>query len=274
MNALEKYNARVDATGSLVCVGLDADMDHPKFPEHLRSLKNPQFEFCKLIIDETHSFVSAYKPNFAFFEANGSKGYDELEMVAHYLRDNRPDIFRIADAKRGDIGNTNRGYVKSIFDNMEFDAITLSPYMGRESLMNFLEREDKASIILCRTSNPGAGELQDKHLVDSMEKELFKNIAVNVADDWNTLGNCMLVTGATYPEELRIIRKLVGDMTLLVPGIGAQGGDVEKTVKAGLNSEGKGMIINSSRGIIFSEDPSAEAKKLRDTINQYRAIAA
>lgn len=272
MNFQEKLDATVKKNNSLVCVGLDSDVN--KIPEHLKSKENAVFEFNKAIIDVTHNLVCAYKPNSAFYEANGDEGLKQLKLTFDYINKTYPEIVSILDAKRADIGNTNNGYVKYAFDWLNADGITLHPYLGREAMGPFLQREDKASIILCRTSNKGAGEFQD--LVFQGEP-LYKIVAKKVASEWNKLGNCMMVIGATYPEELAEVRKIAGDMTFLVPGIGAQGGDVEKTVKAGLNSKGAGMIINSSRGIIFaSSGPDfattarQEAKKLKEEINKYR----
>ena len=263
--AKEKYNTRAKKVDSLVCVGLDSELE--KIPEQFKNLERPQFEFNKWIIDQTAEFAAAFKPNIAFYEARGDAGMQDLKMTMEYLQKNYADIFTICDAKRADIGNTNNGYVVSIFDWLGFDAITLHPYLGKEALKPFLDREDKVSIILCRTSNPGAGELQDLK-VDG--KPVWQVVAEKVNSDWNYNHNCMLVVGATYPKEMAQIRSAVGDITFLVPGIGAQGGDVEATVKAGLNSEKSGMIINSSRGIIFAENPAEEAKKLRDEINKFR----
>src|SRR3989344_559116 len=159
MNPIDKYNQRAKKINSLLCVGLDSDFE--KLPEKFKAMENPQFEFNKYIIEETHEFAAVYKPNSAFYEARGDKGLQELKMTMDYLREKHPDIFTILDAKRGDIGNTNNGYVASIFDWLGFDAVTLHPYLGKEALLPFLERKDKGCIILCRTSNPGAGELQD-----------------------------------------------------------------------------------------------------------------
>lgn len=265
MPIIDKYNQRADKVSSLVCVGIDSDFE--KIPEKFRQMENPQFEFNKWIIDQTHEYAAAYKPNIAFYDARGDQGLRELKMTMDYLVEKYPDIFRICDSKRGDIGNTNNGYVEELFDWLYFDAITLHPYMGKESLQPFFDRKDKGLIVLCRTSNPGAGELQDL-LVDG--KPLWQIVAEKVRDEWNTNENCLLVVGATVPEETKIIREIVGEMTFLMPGIGAQGGDVEAAVKAGMNSEKKGLIINSSRGIIFAENPAEEAKKLRDEINKYR----
>ena len=265
MNAIEKYQARVGAVNSLVCVGLDSDIY--RLPERFLSLEFPQLAFNQWIIEQTHELVAAYKPNIAFYEARGAEGLAELQMTMDFLRSEYPEIVTICDAKRADIGSTNEGYVKGIFDTLGFDMVTLHPYLGQEALEPFLARKEKGCIILCRTSNPGAGELQDLE-IDG--KKVWQIVAQKVRDEWNEYDNCLLVVGATYPEELAEIRKIMGDMTFLVPGIGAQGGDVEKTVKAGLNSQGGGMIINSSRGIILSQDPRAAAASLREQINQYR----
>jgi len=262
---LDKFNLRAQKISSLLCVGLDADFE--KLPPAFKKKEFPQFEFNKFIIEQTVEFAAAFKPNAAFYEARGEQGIKELKMTMDYLWEKYSDVFTIYDAKRADIGNTNNGYVVSIFDWLGFDAVTLHPYLGSEALKPFLDRADKASIILCRTSNPGAGELQDL-IMDG--KKVWQVVAEKVVSTWNKNNNCMLVVGATYPEEMKTIRSLVGDMTFLVPGIGAQGGDVEATVKAGINSEKLGMIISSSRGIIFAQNPAEEAKKLRDEINKYR----
>jgi orotidine-5'-phosphate decarboxylase len=262
--SMAKYNKRAKEINSLLCVGLDADF--AKIPERFKSQKFPQFEFNKWIIDETHEYAAAYKPNVAFYEARGDQGMRELKMTMEYLQMKHPEIFTICDAKRADIGNTNNGYVTSIFDWFGFDAITLHPYLGGEALQPFLGRADKASIILCRTSNPGAGELQDLELGG---KPLWQIIAEKVSNLWNKNDNCMLVVGGTYPEEMKKIRSMVGDITFLVPGIGEQGGSVKEVMAAGLNTQGQGLIINSSRGIIFAENPAEEAKKLTMEIRAY-----
>ncbi len=243
----------------------------------------PQFEFNKWIIEETHEYAAAYKPNSAFYEARGDQGMKELKMTMDYLIKNYPDIFTILDAKRADIGNTNNGYVTAIFDWLGFDAVTLHPYLGKEALLPFLERKDKGCIILCRTSNPGAGELQDLNVQPSglhktgvghlesgcpTPKKLWQIVAEKVSKDWNKNKNCMLVVGATYPEEMKKVREVAGDMTFLVPGIGAQGGSVKNVLEAGKNSQGLGLIINSSRGIIFSDNPKLEAQKLCEEIRR------
>ena len=267
MNPIDKYNQRAKKINSLLCVGLDSDFE--KIPEKFKAMEFPQFEFNKYIISETHEFVAAYKPNSAFYEARGDQGMKELKMTMEYLTKNHPDIFTILDAKRGDIGNTNNGYVTSIFDWLGFDAVTLHPYLGEEALAPFLDRKDKGSIILCRTSNIGASELQD---LEVEGKLIWQILAERVAEVWNKNNNCMLVVGATYPEEMKKIREVVGEMTFLVPGIGAQGGSVEEVMNVGQNSVGLGLIINSSRGIIFSENPKEEAKKLCEEIKKYAVL--
>jgi orotidine-5'-phosphate decarboxylase len=261
VNFTAKLNAAVDRADSLLCVGLDSD--HRKLPTGV-----DQFEFNKRIIEATHDVVSAYKPNPAFYEARGAEGVAVLKRTCDYLRAEHPEIPIIIDAKRGDIGNTNAGYVEYIFDYLGADAVTVPPYMGGESLKAFLERVDKGIIVLCRTSNPGAGELQD--LLVGGEK-LYMRVARRVAQEWNGNGNCSLVMGAPYPEELREVRGVVGpDMPFLVPGSGTQGGDVEAAVKAGLGANQRGLMINASRGVIFAADPRAAALRLRDEINSYR----
>jgi orotidine-5'-phosphate decarboxylase len=265
MPVIDKYNQRADKVNSLVCVGLDADFD--KLPDKFKDTESPQFQFNKYVIEQTHEYAAAFKLNMTMYEDRHDQGIREMKMTMDYLIQNHPGVFTICDAKRGDIGHYNKGYLTSTFDWMNFDAITLHPYLGRESLKPFLDRADKVCIIVCHTSNPGAGELQDLAFGG---KKLWEIVARKVASEWNDNNNCMLVTGATYPEEIAGVRKIVGDMTLLIPGIGAQGGDVKATVKAGLNSKNLGMIINSSRGIIFADDPGKAAKKLRDEINEYR----
>lgn len=272
MTFSQTLDAIIEKNNSLVCVGLDSDTS--KLPSHLASTSDNQFEFNKAIIDATHDLVCAYKPNSAFYEANGEQGLGQLKRTTQYLKETYPEIPIILDAKRADIGNTNAGYIESAFEWLGVDAITVHPYLGKEALQPFLDREDKGIIILARTSNPGAGEFQD--LISGGEP-LYMHVAKHVSAQWNTHGNCMLVVGATYPEELASVRQATGDMILLVPGIGAQGGDVEKTVKGGLNSKKAGMIINSSRGIIFAssgedfaEKAREETMKLKEEINKFR----
>lgn len=269
MNFYQKLDAITEKNNSLLCVGLDSDVE--KLPAICKKEEHPQFFFNKAIIDATHDLVNAYKPNTAFYESRGLSGIEALKLTCDYIKQTYQDIPIIIDAKRADIGNTNEGYVAFIFDYLGADAVTVHPYLGREALQPFLDQKDKGIIILCRTSNPGSGEFQDL-TVDG--KPLYQRVAENVAKTWNANGNCAVVVGATYPEELAAVCAIVGDMPILIPGVGAQGGDVEKTVKA---NGSKRAMINSSRGILFAssgddfaEAARAEAQKLRDTINQFR----
>ena len=262
---IAKLEARMNASGSLLCVGLDPVL--PKLPRRLQAARQPLFDFCREIVDATAEFACAFKPNTAFFEAHGAHGWEQLAMLFTYLGKQVPQHFTICDAKRADVGSTNHGYVRAIFDELGADSITLHPYLGREALAPFLDREDKVSIILCRTSNAGAGELQD---LEFAGKALWQHVAARVSNEWNTQGNCMLVVGATYPAEMERIRAIAPEMTFLVPGIGAQGGDIDVTLRAGLRSDGKGLMLSSSRDILYSEDPSEAARATRDAINALR----
>jgi orotidine-5'-phosphate decarboxylase len=241
------------------------DSDATRIPA---SFGDDVFAFNRWIIGETHPFVCAYKPNISFYEARGADGWNHLQRTMEYLHVNHPDILTICDAKRADNSTSNKGYVAAIFDQLGFDAVTLHPYMGHQSLAPFLERADKACIVLCCTSNPGDDELQNL-LVNG--KPLWRIVAERVRDEWNANGNCMLVVGATHPEELAQVRQIVGDMPLLVPGVGAQGGDVNAAVRAGIDRTNGGLIINASRSIIYAENPAAAAKELRDTVNLARS---
>jgi orotidine-5'-phosphate decarboxylase len=255
---------------SLVCVGLDPDIS--KMPAGLRILNNPMFEFNKAIVDATADIVCAFKPQVAYYSA--SQAERDLELTIEYIHQNYCGIPVILDAKRGDIGSTAEKYVQEAFDRYKADAVTVNPYMGADTLEPFLGRKDKGVIILCRTSNPGARDIQD---LDSGGKRLYQIVARKAVSQWNYNGNVLLVVAATFPEELKEIRAIVGDMPFLVPGIGAQGGDVKSTVINGKTRNGTGMIISSSRGIIYAsnkEDFAEAARKavisLRDEINQYR----
>ena len=265
--ALARLEARMDTSQSLLCVGLDPELS--RLPERLRNGTHPLFAFCREIIDATAEFACAFKPNTAFFEAYGAQGWEQLAMVFAHLREQHPEHFTVCDAKRGDIGSTNGGYVRAVFDELGADAITLHPFLGREALAPFLEREDKASVILCRTSNPGAGELQDLSLEG---KPLWEHVAERVHTLWNARSNCMLVVGATYPREMGRIREIAPAMTFLVPGIGAQGGDIDATVRAGLRADGKGLLFSSSRAILYHGNPSLAARETRDAINAAREV--
>ncbi|HWY79350.1 MAG TPA: orotidine-5'-phosphate decarboxylase [Candidatus Sulfotelmatobacter sp.] len=267
-----KLDAIIQKNNSLVCVGLDSDIS--KIPESFQQKEHLQFEFNKAIIDATVDLVCCYKPNSAFYEARGDLGIKELKMTCDYIKGIYPNVPIILDAKRADIGNTNNGYVQFAYNYLGVDAVTINPYLGQEAIKPFLENQNKGVIILCKTSNQGSGEFQDLFVGD---KKLYEIVAEKVANEWNTLENCSLVVGATYPEELHTVRSIVGDMTLLIPGIGTQGGDVEKTIKAGINSKNEGLIINASRSILFasgSDDFAEKAREktevLKNEINQYR----
>lgn len=263
--ALHKLEARMEASGSLLCVGLDPELE--KLPAALRGGPHALFTFCREVIDATAPFACAFKPNTAFFEAHGAEGWRQLAMVFAHLREHHPEHFTICDAKRGDIGSTNRGYVRAVYDELGADSVTLHPYLGREALTPFLDRADKAAIVLCRTSNSGAGELQDL-LVGGVP--LWQHVARGVQGDWNGHGNCMLVVGATWPDEMRQIRVSAPELSFLVPGIGAQGGDIQATLRAGLRPDGKGLVLASSRAILYSEDPATAARNTHKAINTAR----
>ena len=255
---------------SLVCVGLDPDIQ--KIPVHLRDLENPIFEFNRALVDATSDLVCAYKPQFAYFAAQGAEA--QLAMTIDYIHQHHPGIPVILDAKRGDIGSTAEMYAREAFERFGADAVTVNPYMGGDTLGPFLERKDKGIIILCRTSNPGAGDIQD---LETGGKKIYEVIAEKAATEWNDNKNVLLVVGATYPIELKKIRKIAGEMPFLVPGIGAQGGDIEAAVTNGRTKSGTGLMINSSRGIIyaasgpdFAEAARRETDMLRKMINRYR----
>jgi orotidine-5'-phosphate decarboxylase len=232
---------------SFLCVGLDSELE--KIPSFLLNKKDPVLEFNKRIIDATHKYAVAYKPNTAFYECNGSNGWISLEQTVQYLKSNYPDILVIADAKRGDIGNTSKMYAKTFFENMQVDAVTVAPYMGEDSVAPFLSYNDKWVILLALTSNKGADDFQ-YHSDDGIK--LFERV-LSVSKKWGTINNMMFVVGATRAEMLKDIRKLVPDHFLLVPGVGAQGGSLEEVAKYGMNGK-CGLLVNSSRRIIFADN--------------------
>jgi orotidine-5'-phosphate decarboxylase len=231
---------------SFLCVGLDTEIE--KIPSFLLKEKDPVFEFNRRIIDATSNFAVAYKPNIAFYECYGSKGWASLESTVKYIKVNHPEIFVIADAKRGDIGNTSKMYARAFLENMPFDAITVAPYMGEDSITPFLSYDDKWIVILALTSNKGADDFQ-YHDEDGIK--LFERV-LTVSQKWGTINNTMYVVGATRAEMLKDIRKIVPDHFLLVPGVGAQGGSLEDVARYGMNSK-CGLLVNSSRGIIFAD---------------------
>jgi orotidine-5'-phosphate decarboxylase len=275
MTFLEKLKKIISKNQSLVCVGLDSDIN-----EISRRIGNNnrfnQFSFNKYIIDSTFDLVCSYKLNSAFYEAIGYEGVKWLKLTLDYLKAKHPDIPVIIDAKRGDIANTNSQYAKFIFDYLGADAVTVNPYLGEEALTPFLEKKDKGIIILARTSNPGAKEIQDLKLAKKIVykgvriERLYQYIAYLVVKKWNKNKNCLLVVGATYPRQLGIIRQIVGnDFWILVPGVGSQKGDLEGVLKNGLNRKKQGLIINVSRSVIFYEDPRKEAQQLSEKIADF-----
>jgi orotidine-5'-phosphate decarboxylase len=232
---------------SFLCVGLDPEIE--KIPSFLLKENDPVLSFNKGIIDATHKYAIAYKPNIAFYECLGSEGWKTLELTVRYIKENYPDIFVIADAKRGDIGNTSKMYAKAFLENMPFDAITVAPYMGEDSVAPFLSYNDKWVVLLALTSNKGADDFQ-YHDEDGIR--LFERV-LSVSQKWGSVDNIMYVVGATRAEMLKEIRRIVPDHFLLVPGVGAQGGSLEEVAKYGMNNK-CGLLVNSSRGIIFADN--------------------
>ena len=255
---------------SLLCVGLDPEPS--RFPAVLADHPDPVFAFCKAIVDATAAHACAFKPQIAHFAALAAE--DALERLIAYIHEAHPGIPVILDAKRGDIGSTAARYAVEAFDRYQADAVTLNPYLGRDSAEPFLDRADKGVILLCHTSNPGAADLQD---LDVGGRPLYQHVAKIIAESWNGHGNCALVTGATWPGQLGEVRALVGDMPLLVPGIGAQGGDVAEVIRHGATADGTGLMISSSRAIIYAgqgEDYALAAgdaaRDLKNLINAQR----
>jgi orotidine-5'-phosphate decarboxylase len=272
VNFIDKLNAAWASNDSLLCVGLDPDL--ARLPAHLQGEPDGIVRFCTAIIDATADLACAFKPQIAYFAALGAE--DQLEAICRYLRDTYPQIPLVLDAKRGDIGATAHQYAREAFERYGADAVTVNPYMGFDSVEPYMAWPDRGVIVLCRTSNAGGSDLQ---FLDCGGQPLYQHVARLVAEKWNRNGQCALVVGATFPEELAQVRAIVGDMPLLVPGIGAQGGDIEATVRAGATAAGAGMMINSSRAILYAapeagEDFAAAARRValetRDTINRFR----
>lgn len=266
----EKLKTIWEKNNSLLCVGLDPDLS--RFPNHLKNSSDSIFQFNKAIIDATHDLVCAFKPQIAYFSAEGAE--KQLEQTIDYIKKNYPHTLIILDAKRGDIGSTAQKYAIEAFERYGVDAVTVNPYLGYDSVKPFLSYEDRGTILLCRTSNPGAEDIQDLE-VDG--EPLYKRVARLASKHWNTNNNCLLVVGATWPSQMSEIREIVGDMPFLVPGVGAQGGDVETMVKSGQTNDGTGMIISSSRGVLYASSGGNfavaardVALELRDEINMYR----
>ena len=257
----EELVAQIHKKKSFLCIGLDVDLN--KVPKHLLTEEDPIFAFNKVIIDATHHLAVAYKPNTAFYEAYGIKGWKALEKTIQYLNKNHPEIFTIADAKRGDIGNTSSMYAKAFFEDLGFDSVTTAPYMGKDSIEPFLNFKDKHTILLALTSNKGAFDFQTKK-IDG--KEVYKTV-IEISKTWENSQNLMYVVGATKASYLKDIRKLVPNNFLLVPGVGAQGGSLREVCKYGLSSN-IGLLINSSRGIIYAGNNKDFAQAARSAAKE------
>ena len=270
MDFMQALRQRWNESDSLVCVGLDPEP--AKLPPKFTDDPDAMFAFCRDVVDATAEFACAFKPQIAHFAARGAE--DALGRLIAHVHAAHPGIPVILDAKRGDIGSTAQHYAAEAFDRFQADAVTANPYLGRDSVQPFLDRADRGVVILCHTSNPGAGDFQD---LDVGGRPLYQHVAERVARDWNGHGNCALVVGATWPAQLREVRAIVGDMPLLIPGVGAQGGDVEAVVRNGLAADGAGLLVSSSRAILYAsggddyaEAAASAAKTLRDGINRHR----
>ena len=270
MNFIQALRDRWNSASSLVCVGLDPEP--AKFPARFANDPDAVFNFCRAIVDATAQYVCCFKPQIAHFAAIGAE--DALGRLITHIHATHPGIPVILDAKRGDIGSTAQHYAAEAFERYRADAVTANPYLGHDSLQPFLDFADRGVVILCRTSNPGAADLQD---LDVGGRPLYQRVAETVARDWNGHGNCALVVGATWPTQLRAVRAIVGDMPLLVPGVGAQGGDVEAVVTHAKTADGTGLVVSSSRAILsasngadFAEAAACAAQALRDEINRHR----
>ncbi|UHL64183.1 orotidine-5'-phosphate decarboxylase [Paralcaligenes sp. KSB-10] len=271
MTFITKLNQAWSASNSLLMVGLDPDPQ--RFPAELQGRDDAIYEFCRAIVDATAPYACGIKPQIAYFSAQRAE--EQLEALCRYIRQAYPQLPIVLDAKRGDIGSTAEQYAREAFERYNADAVTVSPYMGFDTIQPYLAWQDRGVIVLCRTSNKGGSDLQFIESKDDLP--LYLHVAGLVADRWNTNGQCALVVGATFPDEIARVRQRVGDMPLLVPGIGAQGGDIPATVKAGCDSRGAGMMINSSRAILYAsggedwrEAASAAALATRDAINAAR----
>jgi orotidine-5'-phosphate decarboxylase len=275
MNFMRALRQRWEDADSLVCVGLDPEPE--KFPARFAGDDDAVFGFCRAIVDATAEFACAFKPQIAHFAALGAEG--ALQRLIAHIHAAHPGLPVILDSKRGDIGSTAQRYAAEAFDRYASDAVTVNPYLGRDSVQPFLDHADKGVVILCRTSNPGAGDLQDLLVQadNGVGRPLYQHVAEKIARDWNAHGNCALVVGATWPEQLREVRTIVGDVPFLVPGVGAQGGDVAAVVGNAKTADGTGLIVSSSRAILyasrgddFADAAANAARSLRDEINRYR----
>jgi orotidine-5'-phosphate decarboxylase len=271
MGFIDTLNAAWRDKDSLVCVGLDPDP--ARFPAHLRDNDDAVFSFCAAIVDATADLVCAFKPQFAHFAALGAE--PALERLIGHIHARHPGVPVILDAKRGDIGSTAERYAREAFERYGADAVTVNPCLGRDSVQPFLDRADKGVVLLCRTSNPGARDFQD---LDVGGVKLYQHVADVIAREWNANGNCLLVVGATCPAELADVRRRIGAMPILVPGVGAQGGDVAAVVRNGCDEDGTGLVVSSSRAILYASAGSdfaaaarTAASALRDAVNGSRS---
>ncbi len=264
---IQQLHAQILQKKSFLCIGLDVDLD--KIPTHLLATDDPIFEFNKAIIDATHHLAVAYKPNTAFYEAYGLKGWQSLEKTINYLNHKHPEVFTIADAKRGDIGNTSAMYAKAFLQDLNFDSITVAPYMGKDSVEPFLAVKDKFTILLALTSNEGAFDFQTKNAGDT---ELYK-IVLQTSKNWKGSENLMYVVGATKAEYFKEIRHIVPESFLLVPGVGAQGGNLADVCRYGMNDK-VGLLVNSSRGIIYAGSGEDFAEKAKEEAMKIQAEMA
>jgi len=265
-----KLNAAWRSTGSMLCVGLDPDLERMPLP--LRGAPDAIERFCIAIVDATAGVASAFKPQIAYFASQRAEG--ALDNVCRYIREAYPQHVLVLDAKRGDIGPTAEHYAREAFERYEADVVTVNPYLGTDSVEPFLRHDGKGVLFLCRTSNPGGDDFQSL-LVDG--QPLYTHVARRVAEHWSTLGECGLVVGATYPSEIGVVRDIVGDLPLLIPGVGAQGGDIDLLVKSGHDSSGNGLIISSSRAVLYASDgedfAEAACAVATTTRDQIRAAA-
>lgn len=272
MDFLEKLKKKITENNSLLCIGLDTDVE--KIPAQLKNGAEPAFAFNKAIIDATVDLVCCFKANIAFYASQGPSGTESLINTIKYVHEQYPETPVILDAKRADTGNTSEQYAKEVFDVIGADAVTVNPYLGFDAIEPFLKRKEKGVIVLCKTSNPGAMDFQDLNIGG---EPLYVRVAQKVATWHQTYGNCLLVFGATWPEELRKVRDYAPNMFFLVPGIGPQGGDLQKTLENGLSSDKSGLIIHSARAIIyassekdFAQRAYEQAVKLKNSINKYK----
>lgn len=292
MNFQQKLENLIQKNNSLLCIGLDTDIN--KIPKHLLEKEDSVFEFNKTIIDKTHDLVCSYKLNIAYYSAEGLKGLESLIKTIRYIHDRYSNTPVILDAKRADVGHTSEAYAKEVFEQINADSVTVNPYLGFDAVEPFLKYKDKGVIILCRTSNPGASDFQDLLVTPDVSigihirsgnvaphrengLPLYLKVAKKIVEWDKKYGNCLMVVGATWPREMKKIREIAKDMFFLVPGIGTQGGDLENTLKNGLTKNKSGLIIHSARAIIyasngedFAEKARQKAIKMRDEINRYR----